>query len=121
MPRLFILIAAVLAALAVSPVVSSAATNALRGQPQMYRISAQTVQVKFTTDKRIARNGVRVAVSDRGATRRVTLKGRHGNDFNYVARVKVDRPLEVGRKYTVRFTFGDDRPLTRKVLVRATS
>lgn len=119
MSRLSVLIATALAVLAVAPAVSSAADNALRGQPQMFRISAQTVQVKFTTDQRVGRNGVRVAIGQRGATRKVTPNGRHGRDFKYVARVKVDRPLAVGTKYTVRFTFGDDRPVARKVLLRA--
>lgn len=60
-----------------------------------------------------------VAIGRHGATRKVTPNGRHGRDFKYVARVKVDRPLTVGTKYTVRFTFGDDRPVARKVLLRA--
>lgn len=76
------------------------------------------MQVKFVTDKKVGRHDVKVAVSDAGTARTVKPEGRHGNDYRYIARVKVDRELEVGTKYTVRFTIDDDAAIARKVVLR---
>ena len=119
MSRFTKLTAAALALAAALPAASSAAENELRGAPQMFRVNAQTVQVKFVTDEAIGRDGVRVAVSNAGTARRATADGRHGDDYRYVARVRVRRDLQVGRKHTVRLTLDDGEPIVRQVLLRA--
>ena len=118
MSRITKVTASVLAVAALAPAGAIAAHNALRGAPQMYRVDDDTVQVKFVTDKKVGRNGVKVAVSDAGSTRTVRSDGRHGNDFRYVARVDVDRELRAGTKYTVRFTIDSDASISRKVVLR---
>lgn len=118
MSRIATTTASVLAVAALAPAGAIAAHNTLRGAPQLYRVDDTTVRVQFTTDKKVARNDVKVAVSDAGSTRTVTAAGRHGNDFRYVARVKVKRNLTVGTKYTVRFTIGDDATIARKAVLR---
>jgi hypothetical protein len=119
MSRTAKLTAAALAVAAAVPAVSGAAHNDLRGAPQMHRVDAQTVQVAFVTDKRLGSDTVRVAVSDAGAARGAAPDGRHGNDFKYIARVRVDRELRVGRTYTVRLKLGDDDAQVRQVVLRA--
>ncbi len=113
------LIASALAVAAFTPAVASADHNALRGAPQMVRVDADTVQVKFVTDQRLARNGARIAVADAGVGRTVRAAGRHGDDFKYVARVNVDQDLEVGTKYRVRIKLGGDDAVVRQVILRA--
>lgn len=120
MSRITTITASVLAVAALAPAAGIAAHNALRGAPQMYRVDDQTVQVNFVTDKAVRGRAVKVAVSDAGATRKVSADGRHGSDYRYVARVKLDRELKVGTKYTVRFTIGDDAAAARKVVLRST-
>ena len=121
MPRITKITASLLAVAALAPAGAIAADNALRGAPQMYRLDDETVQVRFGTDQKVGRNDVKVAVSDAGLTRTVKSDGRHGNDHRYVARVNVDRDLEVGSKYTVRFTIDDDASISRKVVLRTRS
>lgn len=118
MTRITKITASALAVAALAPAGAIAAHNALRGAPQMYRVDNDTVQVKFVTDKKVGRNDVKVTVSDAGSTRTVKSDGRHGNDYRYVARVNVNRDLEVGTKYTVRFTIDDDSSISRKVVLR---
>lgn len=117
MRRVTSLIVSSLVALALAPATSSAADNSLRGQPQMFRVDAQTVEVRFTTDKRLS-DGVRVAIVDHAGVRSATAAGRHGGDYKYVARIRVRHALQTGRKYAVRFTLGDDDPVVRQVLLR---
>ena len=119
MSRLARITAAALAVTALAPAAGLASHNPLRGAPQMFRVDSQTVQVKFVTDKAVTRNGAKVAVSDAGSTRTVKADGRHGDDYRYVARVKVNRTLTVGKKYTVRLTLGDDAAAARQVVLRA--
>lgn len=116
MTRLAKITASALAVAALAPAAASA--NDLRGAPQMFRVDADTVQVKFVTDKKVARNGVRISIANLGSGSTVRANGRHGNDFRYVARINVDEALDVGTKYRVRFTIGDDA-VTRRVLLRA--
>ncbi len=119
MSRRTILISALLAAAAASPAAALAADDdELRGHPQAYLVDDDTVRVEFATDQKIAKQGTRVTVSDRGSTTRVSAKGRHGDDFRYVARVDLRRPLEAGRKYTVTFRLAGEEPIKRLVLVR---
>lgn len=118
MARITKITASALAVAALAPAGAIAAHNALRGAPQLYRVDDDTVQVKFVTDKKVGRNDVKVAVSDAGSTRTVKSNGRHGNDYRYVARVNVNRDLEVGTKYTVRFTIDDDSSISRKVVLK---
>ena len=118
MSRIATTTASLLAVAALAPAAAIAAHNTLRGAPQMYRIDDKTVQVQFTTDKKVARNDVKVAVSDAGSTRTVTARGRHGDDFRYVARVKIKRNLTIGTNYTVRFNIDDDAAIARKVVLR---
>ena len=49
MSRLPTLTAVALAVAAIAPATSSAADNALHGQPQMFRVSPTTVRVTFVT------------------------------------------------------------------------
>ena len=116
MTRLSKITASALAVAALAP--GPAGANDLRGAPQMVRVDADTVQVKFTVDEKIARSGARVAVGNAGSTRTVRANGRHGDDYKYVARVNVSRELKVGTKYRVRITLGDDS-VVRSVLLRA--
>ena len=118
MSRRTILISALLAAAAASPAAALAADNELRGHPQAYLVDDDTVRVEFATDRKVAKQGTRITVSDRGSTTRVSAKGRHGDDFRYVARVDLRRPMEAGRKYTVTFRLAGDEPIKRLVLVR---
>ena len=118
MPRLMILSASALAVAALTPAVADASHNALRGAPQMFETGADTVQVKFVTDKAIRRNDLRVTVAGSGSARSATPDGRHGNDYRYLVRVKVSRDLEIGTKYTVRIRLGDDAAQTRQVVLR---
>ncbi len=114
------LIASALAVAAFTPAVASADHNALRGAPQMVRVDADTVQVKFVTDQRLARNGARIAVADAGVGRTVRAAGRHGDDFKYVARVELRKAMTVGQKYEVRISVdGDETPAKRKVVLKS--
>lgn len=119
MSRITTITAALLAVAALAPAAGIAAHNAVRGAPQMYRVDDRTVQVRFVTDRPVRAREVKVAVSDAGATRKVSADGRHGSDHRYVARVRVDRALRVARKYTVRLTIGDDAAAVRKVVLRS--
>lgn len=119
MTRLPKITVSALAVAALAPAGAVAAHNALRGAPQMYRVDGDTVQVRFVTDKKVGRDDVKVAVSDAGSTRTVKSAGRHGNDPRYTARVHVKRDLEVGAKYTVRFTIDGDSSVSRKVVLRS--
>jgi hypothetical protein len=120
MRRIAALTLPALSVLALPPAVSGATANDLRGAPQMFRVSAATVRVQFTTDRRLnPKATVRIAVSNAGTGRKATADGRHGRDFNYVSVVKLHRPLEVGKKYRVRFSFGHDDPIVRKVVLRS--
>lgn len=96
-------------------------TNALRGAPQMHVVNAEDVRVSFVTDKRITSRDPRVVVADHGTAveKRIVLAGRHGDDFRYVAKVRVRRPMTVGRTYTVRFAIAGESSIERKVLLRA--
>jgi len=119
MRRLIPLTVAVLTVAVLPPAVSGAATNDLRGAPQMFRVNGTTVRLQFTTDRRLNRSArLRIAVSNAGTSRRATADGRHGRDFNYVSVVKLRRQLELGKKYRVRFTFGHDDPIVRRVVLR---
>lgn len=119
MTRLTTLVASALTVAALAPATAGASTNALRGQPQLERLDADTVRVTFVADERIGDEGVRVGVNHVGTTRTVRAAGRHGRDFKYRARIQVSRDLHVGRKYKVWFRFGDDRPILRLTLLRA--
>ncbi len=69
MRRIGALIISALVVLALAPATSSAAQNGLRGQPQMFRVDAESIEVRFTTDEKLA-DGVHVAIpyhSRRGA------------------------------------------------------
>jgi hypothetical protein len=118
MTRLQTIAASALAVAAIAPATAAADTNALRGAPQMFQVDSDTVQVNFTADKRIARNGARIAIADLGSTRTVRAAGRHGNDFKYVAKVNVDDAMTVGAKYRVRFTLGSGAAASRLVVLR---
>ncbi len=120
MTRLLTLTAAALAAAAVPPT-AAFADNELRGQPQMVSVDVATVEVKFVTDKKLARKGTRIVVRGSGTTTKVTAAGLHGRDYRYVARVKVRPDLEPGTKYTVRFVLDGEDSVERKVLLRAGS
>ena len=119
MARLSTLTAAALAVAVIAPATSSAADNALHGQPQMFRVSPTTVRVNFVTDKKLDPKGTRIVIADYGTATQATAKGRHGNDYRYVANVKIHRAIEVGKKYTVRLTLGDSTTVARKVFLRA--
>ena len=118
MSRLITLSASALAVAALTPAVAGASHNDLRGAPQMFSTGADTVQVKFVTDKALRRSEARVAIANAGSSRSVKAAGRHGNDYRYVARVRVNSDLEVGEKYTVRISIGDDAAQTRRVVLR---
>ena len=47
------------------------------------------------------------------------VRGRHGDDVVYTARVTSQNPLRVGTKYTVRFRFAGQAPIERKVKLHA--
>ena len=119
MSRLPTLTAVALAVAAIAPATSSAADNALHGQPQMFRVSPTTVRVTFVTDNTLDPKGTRIVIADYGTTTKATANGRHGNDYRYVANVKVRRAIEANKKYTVRLTLGDNTTVVRKVLLRA--
>ena len=120
MSRLATFVASSLVVAVTAPALSLAAgDNELRSAPQMFRVDADTVQLKFATDKPVRKGDIRIAVAGAGTGRTVKAAGRHGEDFRYTARVDVDRELEIGTKYTVRFTFGDGDPQAVKVLMRA--
>ncbi len=118
MSRRTILISALLAAATVSPAAALAADNELRGQPQAYLVDEDTVRVQFTTDEKLAKTGTRITFSDRGSTTHVSAKGRHGDDFRYVAHIDLRRSVEAGRKYTVTFRLAGGEPIKRRALVR---
>jgi hypothetical protein len=118
MSRRTILISALLAAATATPAAALAADNELRSHPQAYLVDDDTVRVQFATDQKVGRQGTRITFSDRGSTTRVTARGRHGDDFRYVAHVDLRRGVEAGRKYTVTFRLGGGEPIKRLVLVR---
>ena len=120
MTRLTTLTAALVTAAALAPAVALAGSGdtELRGAPQMREAGANTVQVAFTNDDKV-RNG-RVVIAGHGTATKVKADGRHGDDFKYVARVKVRKDMQVGRKYEVRISVdGDETPATRRVVLRA--
>ena len=117
------LTAAALAVAAFAPAAGFAAqdSNDLRGAPQMRVVSSKAVTVSFVTDRKISAENPRVVVADHGTAveRAIKADGKHGNDFRYVARVKVRRPMEVGKKYTVRFAIGGEQTVERLVVLKA--
>jgi hypothetical protein len=111
---------AALAAAALAPAAALAADNELRGAPQAYKVDAKTVQVQFAADEKlVSLTRSRVVIADRGTATRVKADGRHGDDFRYVANVKLRRSVEVGKKYTVAISLDGGEPVKRLVLVRA--
>lgn len=118
MSHLKTLIASALAIAVLTPVAASAAGIALRGAPSMRLVDARHATLSFTTDQRLARNAdgtyrVRIVfVAPTKQVTSVTARGRHGDDYRYIARVRSANDLRVGVKYTVRF--GDNR-VTRRV------
>ena len=109
-----------LAGAALAPAAALAADNDLRGQPQAFKIDAKTVQVQFVTDDKLERpSASRVVIADRGTAIRVKADGRHGDDFRYIASVKLRRAVEVGKKYTVSISLDGGEPMKRLVLVKA--
>ncbi len=114
------LITAALAAAALTaPAAALAADNELRSHPQAFRIDARTVQVQFATDDKLkSTTGSRVVIADRGTATRVKANGRHGEDFRYLATVKLRRPVEVGKKYTVMISLDGGEPIKRLVKIK---
>ena len=118
--RLPKILTAALAAVALAPAAALAADNELRGAPQAFKIDAKTVQVQFVADAKLASpKRSRVVIADRGTATRVKADGRHGNDFRYVASVKLRRAVEVGKKYRVMISLDGGEPIERLVLVKA--
>jgi hypothetical protein len=120
MSRLTSLTASLLTAAVLAPaaVLAASGDTQLRSHPQMFRIDADTVQVRFTNDDKVRR--ARVVVADLGTGRKVRADGRHGDDHRYTARVDVRGALQVGRTYTVRIAVnGDATPAERLVVLRA--
>ncbi len=119
MPRLSTLTASVLAVAALAPAAALAATGSteLRGAPQMHVVDADTVRVSFVNDDKVAKG--RVVVADHGTATRVKADGRHGDDFKYVATVKLRKAMTVGKKYEVRIAVdGDETPAKRLVVLK---
>ena len=120
MTRLTTLTASLVTAAALAPAVALAGSGdtELRGAPQLHQAGANTVQVAFTNDDKVRKG--RVVVAGHGTATKVKADGRHGDDFRYVARVKVRKAMEVGRKYEVRIAVnGDETPAERLVVLRA--
>ena len=111
MSHLKTLIASALA-IAALPTTASAAGVELRSAPSMRLVDAQTANLSFTTDERLARraNGtyrIRIVfASGKQKVSSVVARGRHGDDYKYSARVTSTSDLRVGAKYRVRF--GDE-------------
>ena len=120
MTRLTTLTASLLTAAALAPaaVLAASGDTELRGAPQLQQAGAKTVQVSFTNDDKV--RSARVVIAGHGTATKVKADGRHGDDYKYVARVKVRKAMEVGRKYEVRIAVdGDETPAERLAVLRA--
>jgi hypothetical protein len=120
MSNLKTLTASALAIAALAPMTASAASVELRSAPSMRLVDAQTANLSFTTDERLARKAdgtyrIRIVfASGKQKVSSVVARGRHGDDYKYTARVTSTSDLRVGAKYRVRF---GDEGITRLVKV----
>jgi hypothetical protein len=80
-------------------------------------VDADTVRVSFVNDDKVTKG--RVVVADHGTATRIKADGRHGNDFKYVATVRLRKAMTVGQKYEVRIAVdGDETPAKRLVVLK---
>ncbi len=124
MTRLTKIAATALAVAATGPAVALAADAELRGQPTLEHRSAQTAELRFAVDDALPRKaggGIDATAQLAGQARAsLRLDGRHGDDPIYAGVVRSQRPLTIGRKYTVKITVkGMDEPIVRLVKLKA--
>jgi hypothetical protein len=121
MSRLRLLTTTTLALASLAPGVALAAgagSTELRGAPQLVQLDSDTVQVRFVNDDRASKG--RVAIAGHGTATRITAAGRHGDDFKYVATVRLRKAMTVGEKYEVRIAVnGDETPAKRLAVLKA--
>jgi hypothetical protein len=111
--------------LALSPAAAMAAgTHAqaqLGGNPQMRLVDSHHATLNFASD-RLAKNaygGLDAKITFVNGARVSGLKavGTHGNDIRYAATVTSSTPLQLHKKYTVRFRLGSAKTVERLVKV----
>ena len=108
--------------LAVAPAAAMAAGSAapqLGGNPQMRAIDSHHATLNFASDRlaRTASGKLDAKITFVNGARVSGLKavGTHGNDIKYAATVTSQKPLQLHRKYTVKFRLGDGRTVERFV------
>jgi hypothetical protein len=111
--------------LALSPATAMAAgTHAqpqLGGSPQMRLVDSHHATLNFASD-RLAKNaygGLDAKITFVNGARVSGLKavGTHGSDIRYAATVTSSTPLQLHKKYTVRFRLGHGKTVERLVKV----
>ena len=111
--------------LALSPAAAMAAgTHAqpqLGGNPQMRLVDSHHATLNFASD-RLAKNaygGLDAKITFVNGARVSGLKavGTHGGDIRYAATVTSSTPLQLHKKYTVRFRLGSAKAVERLVKV----
>jgi hypothetical protein len=111
--------------LALSPAAAMAAgTHAqpqLGGNPQMRLVDSHHATLNFASD-RLAKNaygGLDAKITFVNGARASGLKavGTHGSDIRYAATVTSSTPLQLHKKYTVRFRLGHGKTVERLVKV----
>jgi hypothetical protein len=110
--------------LALSPAAAVAGSHAqpqLGGNPQMRLVDSHHATLNFASD-RLAKNaygGLDAKITFVNGARVSGLKavGTHGSDIKYSATVTSSRPLQLHKKYTVRFRLGSGKTVERFVKV----
>jgi hypothetical protein len=117
------LIAAALAVSALAPATALASGvhshPILRGSPQMHVADAHHATLQFASDRlpraATGRLDAKITYADGSRVSDLKVRGTHGEDIVYTARISLRRVIEDHQKFTVRFRLGDSRTVERTV------